>query len=154
MKKNALNKSIIEGRVVRIPELKQTQSGIPYCKLIVAVNELYYVAGHSQQNTSYIMVSVWNKTAQACCTYLVKGQRVRVIGKLRQSVWTNNNGLKRSQIEITCESIEFLNRPHTTKKQKTAAAVAADAWAAAHDGSEYGESDWAEEMSEADLQEI
>ena len=86
MTKNALNKTIIEGRVVRVPELHKTKLGISYCKLIVAVNELYYTAGHSQQSTSYISVAVWNKTASACCTYLTKGQKVRIIGKLRQSV--------------------------------------------------------------------
>ena len=151
----SFNKSIIEGRVVRVPELKQTKTGIPFCKLIVAVNEFYYAAGHSQKNTSYIMVAVWNKTAAACCTYLTKGQKVRIIGKLRQSVWTNNNGMKRSQIEITCETVEFLDRPHAKQTvKKPAAAVAVDAWAASHDGSDYGESDWAEEMCEADLQEI
>ena len=157
---NALNKSfnktIIEGRVVRIPELRQTTSGISYCKLIVAVNELYYVAGHSQKNTSYIMVAVWNKTAEACCKYLIKGQKVRVIGRLRQSVWTNNNGLKRSQTEIVCETVEFLDKPRTkaAEVKPSTAAVAVDAWAATHDSSEYRENDWAEEMADADLQEI
>ena len=155
---NALNKSfnktIIEGRVVRIPELRQTTSGISYCKLIVAVNELYYVAGHSQKNTSYIMVAVWNKTAEACCKYLVKGQKVRVIGRLRQSVWTNNSGLKKSKLEITCETVEFLDRPHTKTDIKEKTAVSADAWAVAHSNGEYRENDWAEEMADADLQEI
>ena len=156
MTKNALNKTIIEGRVVRVPELHKTKLGISYCKLIVAVNVLYYTAGHSQQSTSYISVAVWNKTASACCTYLTKGQKVRIIGKLRQSVWTSNSGLKKSKLEITCETVEFLDRPQKKSAKSTkaeTAAVASDAWAASHN-SEYEESDWAEEMCEADLQEI
>ncbi len=151
MKKNALNKTIIEGRVVRIPELHQTKTGIPYCSIIVAVNEMFYVAGHVQKNTSYISVAVWNKTATACCTYLTKGQKVRVIGRLRQSVWTNNSGLKKSKLEITCETVEFLDRPHTKTDIKEKTAVSADAWAVAHGNGEYRETDWTEEMADADL---
>ena len=151
MTKNALYKTIIEGRVVRVPELHQTKKNIPYCNLIVAVNEMFYVAGHIQKNTSYISVAVWNKTAAACCMYLTKGQKVRVIGRLRQSVWTSNSGLKKSRLEITCETVEFLNRPHTKTGIKEKAAVSADAWAAAHSDGEFKETDWAEEMAEADL---
>ncbi len=107
---NALNKTIIEGRVVRVPQLKQTGNGIAYCHLTLAVNETYYIANQTKRTVSFITVALWNKTAAACCTYLQKGQWVRVEGKLRQSVWSDESGLKHSKIAINCDSIEFLLR--------------------------------------------
>lgn len=157
MTKNALNKTIIEGRAVRVPELLKTKSGIPYCRLIIAVNEQYYAAGQAQRNTSYITVAIWNKTASACCAYLTKGQKVRIVGSLRQSVWTSDSGMKKSKLEITCENIEFLDRPrkkYENSSKHTNAAAVADVWASSHVGSEYKECGAAEEISTADIQEI
>jgi single-strand DNA-binding protein len=107
---NALNKTIIEGRVVRVPQLKQTGNGIAYCYLTLAVNETYCIAGQTKKTVSFITVALWNKTAVACNTYLQKGQWVRVEGKLRQSIWADNNGMRHSKVAVNCDSIEFLLR--------------------------------------------
>ena len=119
---NALNLSIIEGRLVRLPELRNTANGKPIATLTIAVNEFRKSGGKTQSQATFLTCTVWDKVAQRCAEYLVKGQLVRIKGKLHQSVWIDNNGEKHSRLQITANNVEFLDKPKKYNGQ-TAAGV-------------------------------
>ena len=108
---NALNLSIIEGRLVRAPELRTTTNGKAITSLTIAVNEIRKVEGKAQSQATFLSCTVWDKVAQRCAQYLVKGQLVRIKGRLHQSTWIDNNGEKHSRLEITATNVEFLDKP-------------------------------------------
>ena len=63
--------------------------------------------------------------------YLRKGSKVAIEGKLRWSQWEDEQGGKRSKIEVIVDDLEFMSRDGGDGKQPAPAkaAPAADAYA-------------------------
>lgn len=59
----------------------------------------------------FVGVSVWERQAEACATYLSKGRRVAVDGRLRSRSWETPNGEKRSAVEVVANRVDFLDPP-------------------------------------------
>jgi single-strand DNA-binding protein len=58
----------------------------------------------------FFRVAAWDKQAQLCADYLTKGRRIGVEGRLKQRSW-EEEGQKRSMIEVVAHRIEFLSGP-------------------------------------------
>ncbi len=66
-----LNKVILAGRLIADPELKQTQSGISVLSFTLAVNRKKI--GDKEQETDFINMVAWRKTAEFVANYFRKG---------------------------------------------------------------------------------
>jgi single-strand DNA-binding protein len=106
-----LNTVIIEGRLTKEPELKYTSSGASVCNLSIANNERWSQDGEKKEATHYLDLSVWGKVGENCNTYLVKGQKIRVTGTLRQQRWETPEGEKRSKLVVSSQRIAFGDKP-------------------------------------------
>jgi len=104
---NNLNSILVEGNLVRDPELSYTTKGTAVCKFSVACNRFFKQEEEMQKEVSYFDVSTWARLAEVCGEYLKKGRGVRVVGRLRQDRWTDPEGKPRSRIEIVAEHVEF-----------------------------------------------
>jgi len=104
---NNLNSILVEGNLVRDPELSYTTKGTAVCKFSVACNRFFKQEEEMQKEVSYFDVSTWARLAEVCGEYLKKGRGVRVVGRLRQDKWTDPEGKPRSRIEIVAEHVEF-----------------------------------------------
>ena len=104
---NNLNSILIEGNLVRDPELSYTPKGTAVCKFSVACNRSYKQDDGFQKEVSYFDVSAWTRLAEVCGEYLKKGRGVRVVGRLKQDRWTDPDGKPRSRVEIVAEHVEF-----------------------------------------------
>jgi single-strand DNA-binding protein len=62
------------------------------------------------EQADFVRVAAWNKQADACNRFLAKGKRVAVDGRLRSRSW-EEDGKKRSAIEVVAASVEFLSPP-------------------------------------------
>lgn len=120
---NALNLSIIEGNLVRDPELFYTKSGSALCKIDVAVSESRKVEDKYVKDVSYISVNTWNKVAEASAKYLKKGAAIRARGKLKQSSWQDKTGKKNYKIFVDAQNIEFLSSSGKKHENKTESEV-------------------------------
>tara|TARA_R100001594_G_scaffold146384_1_gene197709 strand:- start:48 stop:398 length:351 start_codon:yes stop_codon:yes gene_type:complete len=58
------------------------------------------------ENEYYDCVA-FGKTAEFIQQYWKKGQAIEVSGRLTKSTWTNNEGQKRSKVEIVCDRPDF-----------------------------------------------
>ncbi len=116
---NALNISIVEGRVVRLPKLRQTTAGTSVCTLDIAVNEYSSYNGKKISSTTFLSTTVWGKAAQYCAQYLEVGQRVRIKGRIQQSVWSDANGMKHSKIGISAVNVDFLEKSRKSQQKPT-----------------------------------
>lgn len=98
------NKVIIMGNLTRDPELRYTPSGTAVTDLSVAVN-----TPGKKDETVFVDVTVWDKTAENCCEYLSKGRPVLVDGRLRTESWEDKKtGKRRSKLIVVAFGVTFL----------------------------------------------
>ncbi|MDR1786409.1 MAG: single-stranded DNA-binding protein [Spirochaetaceae bacterium] len=117
---NSLNSIIVEGNVVRKPEIKETSRGTPVCTMTVAVNRTYKtVEGVLQKEVYFFDVDTWGQLARVCAETCDKGRGVRVVGRLKQDRWQDSEGKNRSKIRIVAEHVEF--KPKFTGAQNSEA---------------------------------
>jgi single-strand DNA-binding protein len=123
---NNLNSILIEGNLTRDPELSYCSNGNPWCKFSVAVNRFYKQEDERKEEVSFIDVSAYGKTAEACAEYLKKGRGVRVVGRLKQDRWKDADGKSRAKLYIVAEHVEFkpnLKRPEGNGEEAAAEAA-------------------------------
>jgi single-strand DNA-binding protein len=61
-------------------------------------------------DTDFFQIIVWDRQAQLCADYLAKGRKIGVEGRLRYRTW-ENEGQKRSAVEVVAYRVEFLSGP-------------------------------------------
>jgi single-strand DNA-binding protein len=108
---NNLNSILLEGNLVRDPEISYTPKGTPVCNFSIASNRYYKQGEELEQEVSYFDVTVWNRLAEVCKEYLAKGRGVREMGRLKQDRWEDPEGKTRSKVHIVAERVEFKPRP-------------------------------------------
>ena len=57
--------------------------------------------------------------AESCAKYLVKGKKVCVSGELQQRTYEDNQGVKRTVIEIQANEVEFLSPIDKKQEEQT-----------------------------------
>ncbi len=112
---NNLNSILIEGNLVRDPELSYTPKGTAVCKFSVACNRFYKQDQELQKEVSYFDAPTWTRLAEVCGEYLKKGRGVRVVGRLKQDRWTDPEGKGHSRVLIMAEHVEF--KPQFNKEK-------------------------------------
>jgi len=117
---NNLNSILIEGNLVRDPELSYTPKGTAVCKFSVACNRAFKQDDQLQKEVSYFDVSTWTRLAEVCGEYLKKGRGVRVVGRLKQDRWADADGKAHSRVFIVAEHVEF--KPQLKKQDGDSAA--------------------------------
>ena len=126
---NNLNSVLLEGNLVRDPELRYTGKGTPVCAFAIACNRYYKVEGEAHEEVSYFDVTTWSRLASVCAEYLKKGRGVRVVGRLKQDRWEDTEGSPRSKVEVVAEHVEFKpqrrSEGEATEEDGEAAEVAA-----------------------------
>jgi single-strand DNA-binding protein len=115
---NSLNSILLEGNLVRDPELNETPKGTKVCNFSVASNRFYRQGEEMQKEVSFFDVEAWAKIAESCAEYLHKGRGVRVVGRLKQDRWEDGEGQKHARVKIVAEHVEF--RPEFKKKNEEA----------------------------------
>ncbi len=106
-----LNRAMIIGRLGQDPELKYTQSGVPLCNLNIATSENYLDRdGNKVERTEWHRVSVFQRVAENCATFLRKGSLVYVEGSINTRKWQDQQGQDRYTTEIRAQRVQFLDR--------------------------------------------
>lgn len=101
------NKVFEAGRLTKDPELRYTtNNNTAVCSFTLAVNRKYAKEGEQQQ-TDFIPVVAWAKTAEFCSKYFAKGQKVIVIGRLQTRNWDDTEGKRHFVMEVVAEEVDF-----------------------------------------------
>jgi len=104
-----LNKVFLIGNLTRDPELKYITSGVGVTKFGLAVNRTYNSSdGEKKEDTCFVDVTAWDKLAEVCNEHLNKGRLVLIEGRLQYQSWKDDDGAKRSKIEVVAQNIQFL----------------------------------------------
>jgi len=103
------NRVILIGNLCRDPELKQAPSGTPLCDLRLAVNESYRTqSGELHESVHFVDVTVWDRAATNCQTYLKKGSSILVEGRLQYDEWKTPQNETRSKLRVRADRVQFL----------------------------------------------
>ena len=108
-----LNVVAIIGRMVKDPELKTTNSGKSVCSFRIA-NDSGYKDASGQNQTNWLDVTAWGKTAEFVCKYFPKGSLIAIDGRLQSRSYQDKNGQNRTAVEIVAQNVNFCGRtPHS-----------------------------------------
>lgn len=114
---SADNNITVVGNLTRDPELKYTPNGNAVVNLGIAVNRRWQnrQTQEWEEQVSFFTVTAWNQLAENVGDSLVKGNRVSVSGRLQQRSWENDEGEKRSVVEIVADDVAASLRFATVK---------------------------------------
>jgi len=128
----SLNRVQLIGNLTRDPELRYTPSGTAVCSFGLATNRSWTTdTGEKHEETEFHRIVSWNKLAELCSQFLVKGRKVYVEGRLSTRSWTAQDGQQRSATEVVIDDMILLDRaksedpaaPHQDAKQTGAESV-------------------------------
>jgi single-strand DNA-binding protein len=104
-----INKVIICGNLTRDPQTKTLPSGKNVCEFGLAINRRYKGKdGELKEETTFVEVQAWDKTADLVGKYLLKGSEAYVEGRLSQETWEDKTtGQKRSKTRVVAENVQF-----------------------------------------------
>jgi len=116
----SLNKVFLMGNLTRDPELRYVPSGTAVAKFGLAVNRSYTAQGGEQkEDTCFVDIVTWGKTAENCANYLSKGKPVFVEGRLQFRSWETEDGQKRSKLDVVAQRVQFLWGPKVEETPET-----------------------------------
>jgi single-strand DNA-binding protein len=107
-----MNTATVIGRLANDIELRFTTNGTAVANFRLAVP-----GGRTKDGTDlppdWVPVTAYGRTAEAVAKYNAKGDQVAVTGHLTSHEWDDNDGNKKSRLEITAHTIDFLARKRT-----------------------------------------
>jgi single-strand DNA-binding protein len=105
------NKVILAGNLTRDPELRYTPKGTAIAKIGLAINRKWRnEAGEMKDETTFVDVDAFGKTAETIGQYLKKGRPILVEGRLRYETWDDKTtGAKRSKLGVVMDSFQFID---------------------------------------------
>ena len=110
----SLNVVAIMGRLAADPQMRQTQAGKSVCSFRIACDRGRKDA-NGQNQTDWLDVVAWDKTADFVSHYFPKGSMIAVTGRLQSRNYQDKNGNNRTAIEIVANQVGFCGE----KKQDT-----------------------------------
>ncbi len=105
-----LNKVMLMGNLTRDPEVKYTPKGTAVAELGLAINRIYSGDnGEKREETTFVDVTLWGRTAEIAGEYLKKGRPVFIEGRLQLDSWEDKTtGQKRSKLKVVGEGMQLL----------------------------------------------
>jgi single-strand DNA-binding protein len=110
-------KFVVIGNLGQDPEMRYMPDGQVVTNLSVATNRRWTdrATGETQEEVTWLRVSVWGKQAESANQYLRKGRQVLVEGRLRPDpntggprLWTRQDGTVGASFEMVADRVQFL----------------------------------------------
>ncbi len=105
----SFNRVILMGNLTRDPEIRYTSGGTAVSDIGMAVNDRRKGSdGQWVDETTFVDVTLWGRTAEVAGEYLSKGSPVLIEGRLKLDTWQTNDGQKRSKLHVVCERMQMV----------------------------------------------
>ncbi|OQX74741.1 MAG: single-stranded DNA-binding protein [Campylobacteraceae bacterium 4484_4] len=104
------NKVIMVGNLTRDIELRYLPSGTAVGSSGIATSRKFKSgSGEQKEETCFIDITFFGRTAEIANQYLKKGSKVLLEGRLRYETWEDQHGNKRSKHSITVDNMQMLD---------------------------------------------
>ncbi|RIK73427.1 MAG: single-stranded DNA-binding protein [Planctomycetota bacterium] len=105
---SSFNRVILMGNITRDPELRYIPSGMAVSDVTVAVNDKRKNAkGEWVEETTFVDVTLWGRTAEVANEYLSKGSPIFIEGRLKLDQW-EADGQKKYKLRVVCERMQMI----------------------------------------------
>lgn len=105
---NMLNSIILEGNLVENANVTESVNGLKTVSCTIAVERIYKnAAGENETEVSYFDIECYGEGFAKLQNYFKKDRGLRVVGRLKQKCWKDEEGKSYSKIIIIAEHIEF-----------------------------------------------
>ncbi len=101
------NRVILVGNLTRDPELRYIPSGTAVSEIGLAVNDRVKRNDQWVDETTFVDVTLWARTAEVANEYLSKGSPVLIEGRLKLDRW-EKDGQKFSKLRVVGERMQML----------------------------------------------
>lgn len=102
------NRVILMGNLTRDIQLRYTPTGTPVTEVGLAVNDRRKGSnGEWIDETTFVDVTFWGRTAEVAAEYLSKGSPVFVEGRLKLDTW-EKEGQKHSKLRVVCDRMQMI----------------------------------------------
>lgn len=106
------NLVVLMGNLTRDIELRYIPSGTAVADMGLAINSRRKVGETQEEETTFVDITLWGKTAETCAQYLRKGSGAHVEGRLQLDTWDDKDGGgKRSKLKVVARSVQFIGGP-------------------------------------------
>lgn len=108
----SLNRATILGNVTRDPETRTTTSGQTVVSFSIATSRRWkdQASGELKEATEFHNCVAWGKLAQTIGTYVRKGSKVYLEGRIQTRSWDDPTGVKKYRTEIVGDSLILLDK--------------------------------------------
>ena len=113
----SLNKVQLIGNVGKEPEVRYLDSGVAVATFSLATTDRAYTLPNGTQvpeRTEWHNIVLWRGLAETAETYVHKGDKLYIEGKIRSRSYDDQNGVKRYVVEIFGDNMEMLT-PRTVQ---------------------------------------
>ena len=105
-----MNSVSLLGYLTSDVELRYTPTGSPVANFGIAVNRRYRQDDDVKQETTFVDLVAFNRTAEVAKEFLAKGRPAAIEGRLRYRSWETEGGAKRSKLEVLVNRLHLLPR--------------------------------------------
>jgi single-strand DNA-binding protein len=104
-----MNKIMLIGNLGKDPDMSYTNDGIAVTKFSLAVNRPVRSSdGEWQRETDWFNIVAWRQLAETCNTYLRKGTKVFIEGRVQQRKFVGQDGIQRTVVDVVASDMEIL----------------------------------------------
>lgn len=104
-----VNKCMFTGRLGADPEMRYTQAGKAVTSFRIASNHSFTTSDGTRNDTAeWVLCVAWDKLGELANTYLHKGARVYVEGRMQTRKWQDKDNNDRYTTEIILTNLVFL----------------------------------------------
>ena len=104
------NRVVLVGNTTRDIELRKTSAGTPVTDVGLAINDRRKNKnGEWVDETTFVDVTLWARTAEVAAQYLPKGAPVLFEGRLQLDTW-EHEGKKQYKLKVTGERMQLLGK--------------------------------------------
>ncbi len=111
-----MNKIILIGRITADPELRYTNSNVPVVQFTLAVSR-NFKNQNGETEADFIKCVGYRKTAELISTYIRKGNRLAVDGRLQVRTYDKEDGTKVTVSEVVIDAVEFVQDTRQPKQE-------------------------------------
>ena len=107
----SFNKVVLVGNLTRDPEVRYTTGGTAVTEVSLAVNRQWTdrSSNERKEETTFVEVTLWGRTAEIAGEYLSKGRPCLIEGRLQLDQWEDKaTGKKRSKLKVVGDTLQLL----------------------------------------------
>ncbi len=113
------NRVILMGNLTRDIELRYTPNKTAVCDVGLAVNDRRKSAsGEWIDETTFVELTFWGRTAEVASEYLTKGSPIFVEGRLKYDTW-ETDGQKKHKLSVVVDRMQMLGSKGDSSRPRT-----------------------------------